>query len=144
MPRCPNCSYILVLLEKRGKYKCAKCSKLFLRKEVESKEFREYNKRQKETDKEEFDKQLKLRRKTLKPRKRKEISPEEKLERQKKLKEYKLAYYKENKDRSNLIRNNYRARFKDQTKLLWRLDYWRRKQRDLALDIAYTALDICR
>jgi len=76
MPRCPNCSYILVLLEKRGKYKCAKCGKLFLRKEVESKDFREYNKRQKETDKEEFNRQLKLRRKTLKPRIKKYVQPQ--------------------------------------------------------------------
>ena len=45
MPRCPNCSYMLVLLEKRRKYKCAKCSKLFFQKEIDNRHFREQNKR---------------------------------------------------------------------------------------------------
>jgi DNA-directed RNA polymerase subunit RPC12/RpoP len=37
--RCPNCNYSLVLLERRAKYKCALCSKLFPQKEVDDKEF---------------------------------------------------------------------------------------------------------
>ena len=45
MPRCPNCFYELVLLEKRRKYKCAKCGKLFPKKEIDDKEFRERNKK---------------------------------------------------------------------------------------------------
>ncbi len=51
MPRCPNCSYILVLLEKRAKYKCSRCSRLYKQKLIEDKEFRELNKQQRDIDK---------------------------------------------------------------------------------------------
>lgn len=87
MPRCPNCSYILTLLEKRNKYKCAKCGKLFSKKEIDIKEFREWDKQQKKKDGEEFERQLKLRRKRLKSR---GLSKEEI---QKKLKEYRAKYH---------------------------------------------------
>ena len=39
MPRCPNCNYLLVLLEHRRKYKCAKCGKLFPQKEIDDAEY---------------------------------------------------------------------------------------------------------
>jgi len=48
--RCPNCSYLLVLLEKRRRYKCAKCGKVYLRKEIEHKDFRERNISQRRLD----------------------------------------------------------------------------------------------
>ena len=48
MPKCPNCDYLLVLLEHRRKYKCAKCGRLFLQQKVDSKEFREWNKKRRE------------------------------------------------------------------------------------------------
>ena len=50
MPTCPNCSYELVLLSSRPKYKCALCSRLYPQREVETKAFREWNKRQREND----------------------------------------------------------------------------------------------
>ena len=50
-PRCPNCNYILVLLQRRQKYKCAKCSKLFPQKDIEAREFRLWDEKQKELDK---------------------------------------------------------------------------------------------
>ena len=34
MSKCPNCSYTLVLLEYRRKYKCPKCGKLFPQQEI--------------------------------------------------------------------------------------------------------------
>ena len=48
MPRCPNCFYELVLLEHKRKYKCAKCGRLFPQKEIDDKEFREWNKKEKD------------------------------------------------------------------------------------------------
>ena len=48
MPKCPNCYYELVLLEHRQKYKCAKCGRLFPQLGIDSKEFREQNKRERE------------------------------------------------------------------------------------------------
>ena len=50
MPRCPNCSYKLVLLSNRPKYKCALCSKLYTIKEIELKDFLEFNKNQRVSD----------------------------------------------------------------------------------------------
>tara|TARA_Y100000310_G_scaffold345307_1_gene463586 strand:- start:16 stop:543 length:528 start_codon:yes stop_codon:yes gene_type:complete len=49
MPTCPNCGYELVLLA-RPKYKCALCSKLYPKKEIESRTFRIWNQKQKELD----------------------------------------------------------------------------------------------
>ena len=50
MSKCPNCFYELVLLEKRRKYKCAKCGRLWNQKEIETKDFVEFNKREREKD----------------------------------------------------------------------------------------------
>ena len=41
--RCPNCSYKLVFLENRLRYKCAKCGRAFLQKLVENMDFRTRN-----------------------------------------------------------------------------------------------------
>lgn len=134
MPRCPNCSYILVLLEKRAKYKCAKCGKLFLQKEIDDKEFREYNKREKEKEKDDFQKNLKLRRKRLKPRR----NIQSQAIKQKKLHEYQIRHYQENKDlykkinalnyikHKNSILNKARERYKLNTEaILKRNKNWR-------------------
>ncbi len=77
MPRCPNCNYLLVLLEHRRKYKCAKCGKLFPQREIEDKEFREFNK--------------KRRAKAKKEAKR----------------EYRKLYVQENRERVNAWMRNY-------------------------------------
>src|SRR3989338_175191 len=57
MPSCPNCSYKLVLLSSRPKYKCALCSKLYPEKEIEIREFLELNKRLKLKDIENYEKE---------------------------------------------------------------------------------------
>ena len=54
MVQCPNCSYELVLLDRRLKYKCALCSRLYPQKWIENKEFREWNQRQKLLDIEDY------------------------------------------------------------------------------------------
>ena len=58
MPRCPNCNYLLVLLEHRRKYKCAKCSKLFSQREIDDAEFRGWNKKRRKEEKENVEKEL--------------------------------------------------------------------------------------
>ena len=50
MSTCQSCGYELVLLERRLKYKCALCSRLYSQKEVENKTFRIWNEKQKEND----------------------------------------------------------------------------------------------
>jgi len=59
MSRCPNCSYELVLLSHRRKYKCALCSKLYPKKEIEATEFQEFNKRRRIEDFENYEKERK-------------------------------------------------------------------------------------
>lgn len=95
MPQCPNCSYKLVLLLHRPKYKCALCSKLYPKKEIDTKQFKKFNKRQRIFDIENYEKERKQ-----------EITKIGEIRRQiKKLfnglpkspKEYKKEYYEKNK-----------------------------------------------
>ena len=74
LPRCPNCNYELVLLEKRRKYKCAKCSKLFPQREIKDAEFREWNKKRRKEEKEKITKEYRreYRKKYIPPKKSKE------------------------------------------------------------------------
>src|SRR3989344_8395666 len=83
MSKCPNCYYELVLLEKRRKYKCAKCGKLFPQHDIEVKEFHEFNKRQKKFDREEI---------FGKPQHQTKLTEFEKKQRRK-------EYYEKNKDK---------------------------------------------
>ncbi len=53
MTVCPKCSYALVLLPKRRRYKCAKCSSLYLEKFIDSREFRRFNQIQRDLTREE-------------------------------------------------------------------------------------------
>ncbi|MDP2907146.1 MAG: hypothetical protein Q8O03_04355 [Nanoarchaeota archaeon] len=59
MAVCPKCSYTLVLLQHRNKYKCALCSRLFPQKEIDDREFKEWNKRQRLQDAENYERERK-------------------------------------------------------------------------------------
>jgi hypothetical protein len=54
MPNCPNCSYELTLIERRRRYKCSKCSRLYLQKLIDEKEFREWNRGERVKDRKEI------------------------------------------------------------------------------------------
>lgn len=56
---CPNCGYELVLLERRRKYKCALCSKLFPQRKIKNKGFRNWNKVQKQLDFQKYEQERK-------------------------------------------------------------------------------------
>ena len=112
---CPNCFYPLTLLEHRRKYKCAKCSQLFLKDEIESKEFRKWNKEQRMKD------------------------------RKKEGRRYRKEYIKKNKERLNLWRRNYyyknkerireiqkKSMIKNKEKIRKRQQEWRKKNLDRA------------
>jgi len=71
MPRCPNCSYKLVFLEKRFRYKCAKCGKLFLRRFIENMEFRLWNEQRRNSERQEI--LLEIKRLEEEKRQRKEL-----------------------------------------------------------------------
>ena len=74
MARCIKCSYLLVLLPKRNKYKCSKCGSLFPQREIDNKEFREWDKRQRLLDLEKIKQEKKPR---IKRKPRIKLSEEE-------------------------------------------------------------------
>ena len=134
-PRCPNCNYILVLLSNRRKYKCSKCSRLFPQGEIDAREFRRCNERQRQQDIE-----------NLEIKNRKPKLTEE--ERKQKDREYRTLYYEKNKDKiKNYVRewrnNNkerrnrsvkeYRSKTIEQARLRDRLGRLRQMQKELAL-----------
>ena len=74
MPQCPNCSYKLVFLENRLKYKCAKCGWLFLQKVIENKDFRQWNKFQRDLEKHNLELEIKqIKEENLKKKKIREL-----------------------------------------------------------------------
>ena len=151
MARCTKCSYLLVLLHKRNKYKCSKCSSLFPQKEIDNKEFIVWNGRQRLQDIE-----------NMKPERKPRIklSDEEKIRRanesakrwrehnkercrelseinyeknKEKILARKKAYRQEIKDKDRIRRKEYRYQQIDRTRQLARIQWWRQKQKDLAL-----------
>ena len=151
MARCIKCSYLLVLLPKRNKYKCSKCSSLFPQKDIENKEFRVWNKRQRLQDIENIKPEKKPRIKLSeeeKTRRTKESIKkwrERNKERCRELSEInyeknkdkilagKKAYRQEIKDKDRIRRKDYRHQQIDRTRQLARIHWWRQKQKALAL-----------
>ena len=98
MDTCPNCSYKLVLLPNRLKYKCALCSRLFPQKYIENREFRIWNQKQRELDIENF-------KVSIRPKQRFKLSEEE---RRLIAKESAKRWKMKNRDRINLIGSKWR------------------------------------
>lgn len=145
MSRCLNCNYELVFLEKRHKFKCAKCSSLFTEEEIKLKEFRKYNKSQRIKEKTEAKKE-----------KNKELNTRFKETNQNYTKEYyqknkeKIAqksrkYYQEHKEEisrkrkekakdgnQNELRKNRRVKNIESTRINGRIEHWKRKQKIMA------------
>lgn len=112
MLTCPNCNYKLVLLSSRLKYKCALCSRLFPQKEIEIKEFREFNKRRRIDDAEKMDKEYKENLARIK-----EIKKSLRLLFNgwfsKTPKEYRKEYYGKNKEKIKQLNRGWRLRNKE-------------------------------
>lgn len=126
MTSCPNCSYKLVLLSNRMKYKCALCSRLYSQKYIENMVFREWNKRQKELDIH----NLKL---SIKPKPRLRLSEEERRLRSRehyRKNRIKYSEYQRNKLRFLLNQGGVTKDYK--TKLKHRLNSYRQQQKKLA------------
>jgi len=151
MSQCPNCNYKLVFLEKRLRYKCAKCSRVFLQKFIENNDFQNWNKHRRELDKHNLNLEIKQ-------RKRPRLSPEERKLRAKesaknwrinnieKCRKYSRKHYEENKDKILSQKKIYRQKTKEKqykwrkqyrdkliqrTRLLGRIHHWRRQQAKL-------------
>jgi len=127
MPRCPNCSYKLVLLSSRPKYKCALCSKLYPKKEIEVKEFQEFNKRRRMEDAERFEKEYKghlTRIKEIKKSLRLLFNGFSKTS-----KEYRKEYYEKNKEKIRQLNREWRLRNREYD--LKRKQEYSKKNREL-------------
>lgn len=157
MARCTKCNYLLVLLPKRNKYKCAKCSSLFPEREIDNREFRNYNQRQKEFDKEALELEIKQQKEDgLRKRleRQKKLSAKEKRpklteeERNQKKREYDRKYYYQHRDDKILQKKLWRQKnnkhykeWKKQHRLNQiekirqqdRIQFWRKQQKVLAL-----------
>lgn len=121
MPRCPNCNYSLVLLEHRRKYKCAKCGKLFPKKEIDVKEFQNWNKKLRKEDEENIGQELK--------REKPKLSKEERLARSKKAQR---KYREQNRTEYNKKKRDYWAKNKKHLLEKRRQNYKKKKAKILA------------
>ena len=154
MPKCPHCNYELTLLERRRKYKCSKCSKLFPQIEIETKDFVEFNKRQRKLDEEalteqklkqlELDKFVKKQAQIQRKAKMEELRPIKFQEYYKLNKEKILAKQKifrhENGQRINLRHRILHRLNIEERRQLSRINAWRNKNRLLTADITKNGL----
>ena len=127
MPRCPNCSYKLILLSSRTKYKCALCSRLYPKKEIEIKEFLEFNKRRRIEDINIYEKERKenlIRIREIKKVLRLLFNGFSKTP-----KEYRKEYYEKNKEKIRQLSKEWRLRNREYD--LNRKQEYRKKNRDV-------------
>jgi hypothetical protein len=159
MHRCLKCNYQLVFLEKRHKYKCAKCSSLFTEEEIKLEEFKKYNKEKREEEevrieeegkeerKAERKRRLNERRlngrklKTDNPNYGKEYYQKNKERITKQLREYYIEHREEisksrrekySANKENETRKIRRNKNIETTRINGRIEYWKRKQKIMA------------
>lgn len=143
MARCPKCSFALVLLSQRNKYKCAKCSGLYLANEIDNREFRDWNKRQREIDVE----SLKSKRLKKTEEEKQQYKKEYWNKNRETILENQRNWYIINKEQINVKRrelyqeSSYNIKRKERrhkniegTRQLSRIHFWRQKQKILALE----------
>lgn len=144
MARCLKCNYELTFLEKRRRYKCAKCGSLFLKKEIDELEFQKFNKEERKKDR-----KLVAAEKKIKSRKKRSTLTLE--DRREKRRLWHSENYKKNRDKILARRKEIRAINKevenkkrkerrhvniDDTRQQGRIQYWRKRQKLLAEDNA--------
>lgn len=153
MARCPNCSYVLVSLGDSQRCKCAKCGRLFSRKASEDREFRTWNEKQRELDaetlafeikwkqEEMLKKRVERQKRLLEMQNRPKLTEEEKAQ---KIIQYNKMRYLKRKEQKALQRKLRRQHEQKQVKLQGRIEYWRKQQKNLALQTLenrqYTAI----
>jgi len=149
MAVCPKCSFALVLLPERLRYKCAKCGSLYLQRFIDNREFQRWNRKQREITKEEtkryFEEIWQAYKTLVKPKnkkpvreKRPKLTEEEKKQ---KRKEYYLRNREEilkrnriwaekNKNSIREYKKEYKQANKDRLSVKWREWYQKNKERE--------------
>ena len=147
MVKCPKCNYTLVLLEHRQKYKCAKCGRLFPQQEIDAREFREKNKLERQKDRKQWLKEARANTNAKKaiskiigeinnPKHRK--TKEEYYEKNRETiinqkRSYRLSLSDQQKKEQNEKRKARRYKNVEATRLQGRINYWKQRQRALAV-----------
>jgi hypothetical protein len=142
MAKCPNCNYTLALLERRHKYRCAKCGRLFSKQEIGLKEFKEYNEAERKKARKQYKievSQNQMARKTI-PKIIEELKnpklpkpPRSKKSQAEQKREYRKKQTGQQKKEENEKRKARRMKNLEGTRLNGRIEYWKQKQRALAL-----------
>ena len=137
MSRCLKCNYELALLERRHKYKCAKCSSLFTEEEIKLEEFKKYNKVEREKEKKDVKKETQRVKIEAQRKYREEHREEHNRYRREwwaKNRERILLQRKENNKngKQNETRKARRKNNIESTRINGRIGYWKRKQRVMA------------
>jgi ribosomal protein S27AE len=134
--RCPECNYALVLLERRHRYKCAKCGRLFSKQEIGLKEFKEYNEAERKKARKQYKieaSQNQLARKTI-PKIIEELkNPKPQKSQAEQKREYRKKQTGQQKKEENEKRKARRMKNLEGTRLNGRIEYWKQKQKALAL-----------
>ncbi len=123
MARCPNCNYLLVLLPKRNKYKCAKCSKLWRELFIDNREFRNWNGLQRDLTKDSVEKEIKQKKHKVRietKKKRVKLTEEQKRQRWR-------GYYSKNREKILTKNREWRQNNLEYDKKL-RKDYYQRNK----------------
>lgn len=148
MAVCPKCSYSLVLLEHRNKYKCALCSRLFPQKEIDDKEFREWNTRQRVLDVEDYGQEMREKLAKIRelkmdmkhlfngfPRRNDKKYMKEYYEKNKeRIKQKIKEYCEKNKSRIKQKNKEYREKNKEYLQNKWREHYHKNREKLLEQD----------
>jgi len=126
--RCPKCSGLATLLERRRKYRCDICSKIFYKKEIEDYTFKIWNQRMRINDKHNWYVDYKNRPK--KKRGRKQIfTPEEIKERHR---QSQKRWQIKNKKRLNKYLRLRHGKLKELLAIQSLRRYWMKKQEQMA------------
>lgn len=152
MAVCPKCSFALVLLPKRGRYKCAKCSGLYPETFIDNREFQRWNEKQREFTREELEREFeqfwdayknlckpeKLKQQKPVKEKRPKLTEEEKIQKRKeyylrnkeKILERNRVWAEKNKDRVRECKRGYKQVNRDKLRVNWREWYQKNKERE--------------
>jgi len=117
------------------------CSRFFPQKEIDAKDFREWNKRQRESEKVNFKPERKPRIRLSEEEQRlraKETKKRWRLKNKEKVIQYKYAYRKKHKEKYDLEMQRYRLKHKEEVRLNDRLASWRRRQKELVIQLFST------
>ena len=134
MSRCLKCNYELTFLERRHKFKCAKCSSIFPEKEIKLAEFKKYNNSERKREKSESKRAVNRKKSKKYYQRNKEKERERARKNYWKHREEILEKRKEEgkREKQNETRKVRRNNNLELTRINGMIDYWKGKQKSIA------------